>query len=496
MKKSILLFLVLSIFSFLLQAQGVGIGTTNPTETLHVQGSTRITDLSGTGTRMVVTDANGVLGTQAIGGGNITGVTAGDGLTGGGTTGNITLDVSLGNGLHLDSDEVHLGGALEENTTITHGAFNLIHNLSSTGDFVIQDAGASTFLIRDDGIAFQGDDMYWRDVNTGGTNLMSLTDSGNDGELRIYRDGVANHYIRGAGTTVFNEVSADLDFRIESNGDANMFFVNGGTNRVGIGTGTLTQTLDVDGSIDVNQNTYFLQDAAGALYGIGYNTEGGSQMTIFSDQYIDVTESDTDVLTMRMDVNTREVGIRTTAPTRALDVNGTVRIRGGNPTAGDVLISQDANGNATWSNSGYGMVPIGSIIAWHGNMGGVPALPTGWVECVGGTVNDASSPMNGGSIPDLNNATTSKSGDASRGRFLRGNTTSGSYQVDQSNNFQQYHQDDDDGGVHNATETIDDDGQWTQFLSDYHSTDRKRFRAAGVETRVTNMSVRWIMRIK
>ena len=37
------------------------------------------------------------------------------------------------------------------------------------------------------------------------------------------------------GAIVFNEASADLDFRVESNGNANMFVVNGGSNLVGIG---------------------------------------------------------------------------------------------------------------------------------------------------------------------------------------------------------------------------------------------------------------------
>lgn len=41
------------------------------------------------------------------------------------------------------------------------------------------------------------------------------------------------------------------------------------------------------------------------------------------------------------------VGIATEAPTAALDVNGTLRIRGGAPAVGKVLTS-DANGNATW----------------------------------------------------------------------------------------------------------------------------------------------------
>jgi len=37
------------------------------------------------------------------------------------------------------------------------------------------------------------------------------------------------------GTIVFNEASADVDFRVESNGNANMLHVNGGSNLVGIG---------------------------------------------------------------------------------------------------------------------------------------------------------------------------------------------------------------------------------------------------------------------
>ena len=40
--------------------------------------------------------------------------------------------------------------------------------------------------------------------------------------------------------TVFNEDSIDLDFRVESDGNAHMLFVNGGSNQVAIGTGSNT----------------------------------------------------------------------------------------------------------------------------------------------------------------------------------------------------------------------------------------------------------------
>jgi prepilin-type processing-associated H-X9-DG protein len=49
--------------------------------------------------------------------------------------------------------------------------------------------------------------------------------------------------------TVFNEDSVDIDFRVESNGNANMLFVDGGNDRVGIGTSSPTTALTVNGII-------------------------------------------------------------------------------------------------------------------------------------------------------------------------------------------------------------------------------------------------------
>ena len=54
---------------------------------------------------------------------------------------------------------------------------------------------------------------------------------------------------------VINQDSKDLDFRVESNGNANMLFVEGGTDRVGIGTNSPTGTVTVSGgSIHLSNN--------------------------------------------------------------------------------------------------------------------------------------------------------------------------------------------------------------------------------------------------
>jgi hypothetical protein len=53
------------------------------------------------------------------------------------------------------------------------------------------------------------------------------------------------------GSAVFNESSAIADFRVESDGNANMLFVDGTNNRVGIGTNTPDKTLHVNGEVKI-----------------------------------------------------------------------------------------------------------------------------------------------------------------------------------------------------------------------------------------------------
>ena len=103
------------------------------------------------------------------------------------------------------------------------------------------------------------------------------------------------------GTFVFNESSADLDFRIEGNGDANLFFSDAGNDRIGIKTASPSTELHVVGGIK----------ATG-----GIDFDGGG--FVFNDSHAAVDfRAETDELTHAffIDGSANKIGFGTSAPT-------------------------------------------------------------------------------------------------------------------------------------------------------------------------------------
>jgi hypothetical protein len=86
----------------------------------------------------------------------------------------------------------------------------------------------------------------------------------------------------GNAITVFNEGGGDNDLRIESSGNANMFYVDAGNNRVGIGTDSPSEVLQVNhsasdgdsGILIVNESTSIADDTF--LGGIGFDSADGN----------------------------------------------------------------------------------------------------------------------------------------------------------------------------------------------------------------------------
>ena len=125
-------------------------------------------------------------------------------------------------------------------------------------------------------------------------------------------------------------------------------------------------------------------------------------------------------------------------------------------------------------------LPIGSVIAWHKNLGGVPGLPPQYVECNGQALNDPSSPLNGQIIPNLNGA----------GRFLRGSSVAGTMQADELRSHAHLLAYANGTGL-GSEECLmwDGDGSTGYHADSYSYT-------GGAETRPLNMSVVWVMKIK
>ena len=94
-----------------------------------------------------------------------------------------------------------------------------------------------------------------------------VSDGTEDGTFRMYAMQAGSQHIVMQITpteTVFNDGSVDQNFRVESDGNANMLFVDGGTNRVGIGTNAPGATLETIGTAGNN----FKYATSGAYFSI------------------------------------------------------------------------------------------------------------------------------------------------------------------------------------------------------------------------------------
>ena len=96
-------------------------------------------------------------------------------------------------------------------------------------------------------------------VNTATPNeLYFTTDAGNDIALTSGTAIVSGFDADAAQT--FNDSGADVDFRIEGDTEQNLFFVDGGTDKVGIGTNAVAAgqgTLTVYGRMQVTRGSAF-----------------------------------------------------------------------------------------------------------------------------------------------------------------------------------------------------------------------------------------------
>ena len=111
--------------------------------------------------------------------------------------------------------------------------------------------------------------------------MVDVTDGTEDSRYNITTYTGGSQYGRlniEAGETVFNENSADVDFRVESDGSTHQLFVDAGNGRVGVGTSSPDYTLHVRSTGSPSNDTFIdiEGNSTDANVGIQFTDSGGT----------------------------------------------------------------------------------------------------------------------------------------------------------------------------------------------------------------------------
>jgi hypothetical protein len=147
----------------------------------------------------------------------------------------LILDADADTSITADTDDqidVRISGA--DDFTFTANSFNVL----SGSEIDLADNCELRIGDSDDLKLFhQGSHSVIAHGGTGDLQIRA-TDSGKN--FIIYDHDASNEWFKidASGNAVFNEGSADVDFRVESNGNTHQFFVDGGNDRIHIGSAT------------------------------------------------------------------------------------------------------------------------------------------------------------------------------------------------------------------------------------------------------------------
>jgi len=270
---------------FRFRADGrLGIGVTSPTVKLDVAGSIqasgdlyvdkirRATD-SGTTTKILLNDeliklyaghsANNIC---AIGQNNTVGVDNNFWVSGSiGSKGTATRGTAVFGGDTVVSGSLHIkgGNAFEGVTSAaiildSTTASKIVWDSADDGnspDAAIYESGGSLYLsssndVRiyagtDDILLYPKDSLQVIEDENASGNFASFFAQPSDGAYYNVLD------VGDTGVTINDDSSANYDFRVESDSNTHMLFVNGGTNSIGVNTSTPGSGLEVNSSFSV-----------------------------------------------------------------------------------------------------------------------------------------------------------------------------------------------------------------------------------------------------
>jgi len=405
--------------AFVVMNGNVGIGTWVPGALLDVNGNMKI--VANTGAAITLTNSGASIAT--IGSNNENQLVLSSATITYGTligSGYATTTLPPTNGLAVQGNigigSLTPGQALDVNGTVRMGGLTLTGNGAANGNVLVGNSvGVGTWMPAS---TLAAGSNYW--LLNGG--------AGNVGINTIYAVGIGTSFVGGTGEAALSVMNGNVGIGtwapstlLQLKGSSQNFYVNNIGN-VGIGSISPQDSLDVVGNIDSSDfvnalgisiggnngvefggTTSIAQISANLVvpYKIQFETGGGAfGMTFWNDNSLGIgTTSPTGAL----EVEGGNVGIGTWAPGGLLDVKGTARMTGfvltGNGAAnGNVLVGNGV-GVGTWmpasslsaSSSNYWLLNGGA-----GNVG----INTGYAvgigtSFVGGTGEAAFAVMNG-----------------------------------------------------------------------------------------------------
>jgi len=151
-----------------------------------------------------------------------------------------------------------------------------------------------------------------------------------DGAVNMATTALVTGVLTANGGAVFNEGSADVDFRVKSNDNANMLFVNAGTNQVGIGGVPVgVAPLHVEANFTTNVTNAATMIAA-TTFSVNGNTSEGSDIlrigpvTSGGAYFIEVSNGGGSAVypLLLNPINGGRIGINTLAPENTFHVSG------------------------------------------------------------------------------------------------------------------------------------------------------------------------------
>ena len=178
------------------------------------------------------------------------------------------------------------------------------------------------------------------------TYMPDVSNGSEDAAIQYYllKDGTSIQRLEHSPTeTVFNQDSADVDFRVESNGNANMLFVDGGNDAISIGTNSP--------STFSNYTNVTLQGGSAGV-NLDFKDSGGNRThaIVSTPTEFIVETGNTDPLIFKTNNSERvridssgSVGIGTSSPTGIHSLAKVLEISGGD--GGDLIIGNNASSN-------------------------------------------------------------------------------------------------------------------------------------------------------